>query len=191
MSNVSQFGLFKWAIAMLRRARFGSRTAPEFAHPWSAFRAPTYLAGAAPEGIVLATRAGLLVGDLSGTRINVAIDLPSLESKELPSATFDDAKSTRRPAKLRLVKSDPIAPPLLHPVQSNQEYRLAARLRSVSVLNRPCRYSTRLLQNTLASKPRRTNEPRMILRRNREPAEVVNLAVLSEQNQGRKMQFAA
>lgn len=192
MFNAPQFELFNWAIILLERAVFGSRTAPEFAHPWSTFRPPSYLAGAAPEGIVVATRAGLLVGDLSSIRTKVTIHLPTLDSKEAPIAPLDDVDSTRQPVKLRLAKNDPMTPVPAFSVESAQEYRLAARLRSVSVLNRPCRHSTRPLQNALVFKRRHTDEPLTVLRRrNREAAEVVNLTILRAENQEAEVQLAA
>jgi hypothetical protein len=160
----------------------------QFLHFWSAYRAETYLAGAPPPGIIIATQAHTL--------------LPPEPVATTPAAPISIASGQPHlPLILPVAVSTEQAVDIIPPVSKNapasalatqrepQNFQLPARLHSVSKLNRialpvvksaraSSKHATivnRASRSVLTAKTSWTIQPPAVLRKKRRTAEILHL----------------
>jgi hypothetical protein len=170
---------------------FRPKERPEFAHPWSAFRPESYLAGMPPPGIVIATQAHKLIDSE-----------PAVSTPEAPPAIAPVQRHLSlvvlagNPAKQEEGMSEPVSeraaaspPAPLAPPREPQDFQLPARLHSVSKLNRIVAPEVKSARGTSkksfsANRPARVGvkpkrllsiQPPAVLRKKRKTAEILHL----------------
>jgi len=165
---------------------------PRPAHPWTAYKPTTYLAGNAPEGIIIATKAAALVAP-PGQEIPTAaavIQKPIRASSPATVAAGEavlgslslvviakassNAYSLTEPSEIETLSLPGIA------AHTGKDFQLAARLRSVAHFNRksaPLK-AQGLGQEGSHSVRRRKVAPPAILRKKsiQQPGQVIRLA---------------
>lgn len=166
------------------------------AHPWTAYKPTTYLAGAAPEGIIIATKARQLICSSSTTAEPQGATAVAVETKKPELQLVSDDSTVVEP--VRVVESDaPFVQELPGiAAHSGHDFQFAARLRSVATQNGPVRQKAVLANNAPKAKAppvRRTRiEPPAVLKKKpRKTGQVIPFASLRRTAQKSKLRIAA
>jgi hypothetical protein len=195
MSPGSQNGVLRRALGPIKSVlSWWNPEAPQYAHPWSAFKPTTCLAGDPPKGIVMATRVHTLFDEHS--------DAPKAVPAPLPDPT---AELIQPPVIMKKIARQPVVDALTAPVlpslnsSAERKFQLAARLRSVAALNRPVRnfplvmVSYRAVRETELSRKLLSIQPPDVLRMKRKSAQIIylDLALAGEQSKQVRARNAA
>lgn len=184
---------------------------PQYAHPWSAYAAPTYLAGNAPIGVVIATKVHQLAAPSSETRRLAKASIDASQAGKTNSAQPEKPKQSTVPLQLVMNETQNDNAVAVVPAglmaATGQNFLLAARLQGVNKLNRPVAThaarsskrkgaessSNRPVRKTLTAKRMRGIDPPAVLRKKRQSAEVIrlNLVLARTENSERRARRAA
>mgnify|MGYP001812169728 CR=1 FL=1 len=197
MSQESTVEAPRGLFARVRKALFGlPKRSSRFAHPWTAYSPANLQAKKTKEaaGHTLATFISKPVQPTTTDLVcqPVPTEVIKLVEVSSPNERGDAGRAFRLPAPvtLKLIESQPTQRPAAMPpalaAMTGQDFHLAARLRSVSMLNRvskateitPAAKSSRLnrpVAKVAAKKRQRQIEPPAVRRNNRSSAEVIQL----------------